>query len=282
MGSSAEAADRWVVEKSHDRIAAETEQPARNGLPDGLVAKRGDGDIVAAWYEMPTTRYRHAILGDAIEAGELVVTTRDGERLSLVLPQSQVFEDRTPRLADLDGDGTIEVITIRAALTQGASITIYGLSDGALIERASNGFIGRANRWLNVAGIADFDGQPGLEIAFVRTPHIGGRLFFFGFRDGALEEIGSVDGFSNHVIGSREMRLSAVTDVDGDGRQDLALPSNDRRTLRIIGLKPEGPLELAAVDLPGRIDKAISVRGTGQASAFIVGLEDGAVLRVSR
>ena len=278
----AEAGGLWSVEPSSAAIAAEPGAPATDGLPDGRIAEDPDGDIAAAWYADPTTRYRHAVLGDGIEAGALVVETRDGKRSTLVLPQSEVFEDRTPRLADLDGDGRTEVITIRSSSTQGSSVTLYGLSGNTLVEMATSGFIGRANRWLNVAGIADFDGRPGREIAFVRTPHIGGTLFFFGFRDGVMTALGSIDGFSNHVIGSREMRLSAITDVDGDGRPDLALPSDDRRTLRIIALRPDGPEELFAIGLPGRIDKAIGVEGSGPSTAFTVGLDDGSVYRISR
>lgn len=278
----AQASAPWSLERSGGPIPVETGSPAPAGLPDGRIATAPKGDIAAAWYAAPTTRYRHAILGDSIEAGTLVIETRDGRRLSHVLPKTEVFEDRTPRLADLDGDGRTEVITIRSSTSRGASVTLYGLSDDSVVERASNGFIGRANRWLNIAGIADFDGRPGLEIAFVRTPHIGGTLFFYAFRDGTMKRIASIDGFSNHQIGAREMRLSAVTDVDGDGRQDLALPSNDRRTLRIVALHPGGAVELGSVALPGGIDKAIAVEGAGPSTAFTVGLDDGSVYRISR
>ncbi|MBV6658846.1 MAG: hypothetical protein KI785_13875, partial [Devosiaceae bacterium] len=86
------------------RSLAERCSPAPNGLPDGCVAQ-GAADIARAWYEAPTRRYAHAILGDAIEAGTLAVRTRAGATLRFVLPDNEVFEDRTPRLVDLDGDG---------------------------------------------------------------------------------------------------------------------------------------------------------------------------------
>lgn len=260
----------------------ETRQRAPDGLPDGLVAEQPDGDIRAAWYGAPTQRYGHAVLGDGVEGGSLVVKTASGRTLELVLPKTEVFEDRYPRLADLDLDGTTEVITIRSSLTLGGSVTVYGLQDGNLVERTTTGFIGRANRWLNIAGIADFDGKPGLEIAFVRTPHIGGTLFFYSFETGSLSNVGAIDGFSNHFIGSRELRLSAVSDVNGDGRADLALPSDDRRVLRIVGFADNGPVELAHISLPARIDKAIGAQGNGQDAAFFVGLDNGSTVRISR
>ena len=262
-------------------IVPETGQPARNGLPDGQVA-RARGDILAAWYADPTTRYRHAILGDGIEAGALVVRTDRGEAQMLVLPASEVFEDRTPRLVDLDGDGRIEVVTIRASTTLGAAIAVYGLVDGALVERAVSTPIGMANRWLNVAGIDDFMGLGRRQIAIVRTPHIGGTLIFLDFVGDDLVPVADRYGFSNHEIGAIEQRLSAVADVNGDGRPDLAVPSDRRDALLIMGFDNDRLVERAAIALPARIDKAIKVEGTGESVRFTVGLSDGSVFEVHR
>jgi hypothetical protein len=134
----------------------------------------------------PTTRYGHSILGDAVEAGELIVKSAKGRTFSLVLPPSEVFEDRYPRLADLDGDGTVEVVAIRSSLSFGASVAVYGLRKGTVMELASTPFIGRANRWLNIAGIARFRGRRGRETAYVQAPHIGGTLFLYAFEQGRL------------------------------------------------------------------------------------------------
>ncbi len=264
-------------------IVPETRRPARNGLPDGLVATySGAGDIASAWYEGPTKRYGHAILGDGIEAGILKVKTTTGEVLSFTLPRRYVFEDRYPRLADLDGDGMVEVITIRSSISKGGSVTVYGLKNGALVQRATTGFIGRANRWLNVAGIANFLGGDKKQIAYVQTPHIGGTLFFYAYADGTLTPIGSIDGFSNHVIGSTEMRLSAIADVNADGRPDLALPSDNRRKLRFVGFGKAGPRQIGIVSLPARINKAIGVEGAGRDLRFVVGVENGRVYEIRR
>ena len=80
---------------------------AQERLPDGIVIM-GNNDIAEAWLTRPTDRYAHDILGDAVEAGGLAVTTRDGKTLELVLPKQFVFEDRQARIHDLDDDGRDE------------------------------------------------------------------------------------------------------------------------------------------------------------------------------
>lgn len=228
-----------------------------NGLPDGNYAiyRNGEPDAVAAWYGSPTRRYRHGILGDAIEAGSLHVTVRNGGTYELVLPDSQVFEDRTPRIVDLDQDGKFEVITIRSFLSAGGSVAVYGLRDGKLVELAATAPIGRSNRWLNIAGIADYAGRGKPQIAYVETPHIGGTLYFVEWRGTDLVPIVSINGFSNHQIGAREQGLSGDLDFDGDGRTDIAVPSNDRRTLRVIGIQDGKARELHRVAFPAAIKR---------------------------
>ena len=292
MGTcSAFAQDGWTATPidpaAYPReIVPETRQPAPGGFPHGLVethsAAGGGGDIAAAWYEGPTERYRHAILGDAIEAGALVVETPTGAVHTHRLPETEVFEDRYPRLADLDGDGSVEVVTIRTSIALGAAVTVYGLRGGILVQLASTDFIGRPHRWLNIAAIAPFRGGSGQEIAYVETPHIGGTLYILEFANDRLRRVATLRGFSNHEGGSTELRLSAVADIDGDGRMDLALPSADRRTLRIVGFGPDGLTSFATADLPSRIDKAIAVEGIGRNLRLIVGLESGEVYEIGR
>ena len=82
-------------------------------LPDGKVAT-GNGEIARAWLAEPTTRYDHGILGDKIEAGALVIETRDGKRQTVRLKDDAVFEDLKPRLADLGRDGHDEIIVVKS------------------------------------------------------------------------------------------------------------------------------------------------------------------------
>ncbi|PHP67111.1 hypothetical protein CSC94_11225 [Zhengella mangrovi] len=229
------------------------EPPAapEGALPDGRVAEDPSGDIRRAWYADPTDRYGHGVLGDRIEGGSLAVIDADGNPHLFRLPRTHVFEDITPRIADLDGDGRNEVVTIRSGLASGAAIALYGLRDGQLVQLAETPAIGRPNRWLNIAAILPGEGRDRIVYA-VRTPHIAGTLFSVAWdgRGLAMKTEIATD-VSNHVIGSREQGLAWGGVVEKEHPAILVLPSQDRRKLRFAFSSH------ADIRLPGAIDKAI-------------------------
>ncbi|WP_267140265.1 FG-GAP repeat domain-containing protein [Anianabacter salinae] len=164
----------------------------------GGLASAGDAQtITAADYADPTTRYDHGILGDAVEWGTLVLTLSNGTRRRLVLPESRVFEDVAPRLADLDLDGAPEVIAVETDIARGARLSVY--DETGLV--AATPHIGQTHRWLAPVGAADLDGDGRVEIAYVDRPHLARVLRVWRFEDGALREIAAADGLTNHRIG---------------------------------------------------------------------------------
>ncbi len=287
-GWPAHAADAWrasPVEKADPgEIFKETRPPAPSEIPGMLTAPASPiGDIEAAWYAIPTSRYRHGALGDTVEGGALVVQLKGGAQVTYRLPETEVFEDIAPRIADLDNDGTSEILTIVSTFGGGAAIVIFRVTGGdALVKMAATPPLGRENTWLNIAGIERYFGTQTPEIAFVARPHLDGRLGFLKFIRGNLRLVTAKPGFSNHAFGSAELRLSASADIDGNGNMELALPSLDRKKLRILSLTRKGIVELAEVALSAPVDKAVIAEGTGKDAAFIVGLEDGTVWRISR
>jgi hypothetical protein len=156
--------------------------------------------ILSADYAAPTDRYAHGILGDAIEWGELKITTDLGVR-SFVLSQDRVFEDVSPRLADVDGDGTPEVVVVETLNREGAQLAVYDETG----KIAATPHIGRTNRWLAPIGVADFDGDGIVEIAYIDRPHLAKTLRVWQFVDGALEPVADLSGLTNHRIGESDI-----------------------------------------------------------------------------
>ncbi|MCB1961320.1 MAG: VCBS repeat-containing protein [Rhodocyclaceae bacterium] len=242
-------------------VAGPGAMPVAAVMPDQLphsVLARGGRDIAVAWLAAPTARYAHGVLGDALEAGALVVETRAGERLRFDLPPQRVFEDLALRLVDLDADGRDEIVLVESDLERGASLAVFGVVDGRLQRRAASPFIGRAHRWLNPLGAGDFDGDGRLDLAAVVTPHLGGILRLYRYAPPVLAAFAETRDVSTHAIGSTALAMGQV--VDGEGRAWVLLPDQAHRRLRLLAW--EGVWrERAAVDLPGRLVGALVAQG---------------------
>nr|WP_319949199.1 VCBS repeat-containing protein [uncultured Shimia sp.] len=156
-----------------------------------------NAEIMSATYADPTTRYDHGILGDAIEFESLVLKLGDGRTVRIRLPDTRVFEDVAPRLADVDGDGAPEVIAIETDLSKGARLSVYG-AQGLI---AATPFIGRTHRWLAPIGAADLDGDGQIELAYIDRPHLARTLRVWRFQSGALVHLWDQQGLTNHKIG---------------------------------------------------------------------------------
>jgi hypothetical protein len=218
-------------------------------LPDTEVTRAG---TLTAYLTDPTERYDHGVLGDAIEAGGFAVE-RDGQRLIYRLPGDSVFEDRRVRLADLDGDGAPEAIVVKSYLRRGAAIAVYALRSDRIEPLAESPALGARHRWLNPAGIADFTGTGEITIAAVLTPHLAGSLRLYRLATGKLVEVARLDGFTNHILGSRNLDLARIDDVDGDGTADVVLPSLDRSALAAVSFRRGKAVQIRRVAAAGRI-----------------------------
>lgn len=157
--------------------------------------------ITAASYSGPTDRYPHGVLGDDIEYTQLDVTLSDGRVLSASYEATLVFEDVAPRLWDITGDGTPEVVTVEAHEAEGARLVIWGLDDGQLRQIARTPFIGTRFRWLAPIGAADMDGDGYIEIAYIDRPHLAKTLRVWRYTPDSFSEIATLPGLSNHRIG---------------------------------------------------------------------------------
>ncbi len=191
----------------------------------------GAETIVAARYTDPTDRYAHGVLGDAIEYAGLEIGLSSGRTERIVLPEN-VFEDLAPRLADLDGDGAPEVITVEASPALGARLTIWGLRQGQVQPIAETPHIGRSFRWLAPIGAADLDGDGAVEIAYIDRPHLAKTLRIWRFTPpGGLTEIATLDGLTNHRIGE-DFITSGLRDC-GAGPELLVVSANWQQIIAV-------------------------------------------------
>lgn len=202
------------------------------------VDESAQGAVTRAWYDGPVTRYRHFVLGRNHEPETLWVNAIGNRGLcghALTLDDDHVFEDVAPRLADLDGDGTNEVIVTRSHVNRGAQLAIYRWTGSDLTLAATTPYIGRRHRWLAVIGVADLDGDGAMEIAYVDRPHLARTLRVWRFADGALSEVATASGHTNHRIGEAHIS-SGIRACSGD----LELVTADTGWTRILATRFEG------------------------------------------
>jgi len=216
-------------------------------LPEAAISV-SDDESVFAQYASPTRVYGHGILGDKVEAKMLVVAT-GGEVYELSLGEDFVFEDIRPRLYDVDGDGDLEIITIRTQITAGAGIAIYTIADDRLVEYAHVPVINKAYRWLNIVTIDDLDQDGTVELVWIETPHIGGILKVAKITSGVLEVTDQQREYSNHAIGERNLCLSTL--ALSDNQRVFYVPYQERDSIAGFSYS-EGQLNListAALDV---------------------------------
>lgn len=204
-----------------------------------------------AYFGDPTDRYDHGVLGDAIEWGSLTFllqgSTGHGPYVmeTITLPKTRVFEDLAPRLVDLDGDGTPEVIVVETQVNRGAQLAVYGLTGNAIFKKLSaTPHLGRSQRWLAPAGIGDLDGDGTIEIAYVEKPHLTKILKIWRWQSGRLKFVAQRAGLTNHQIG-QDFITGGLRDcgqgpeiitVNGDWSRVVATRlDGDVLTSRVIG-----------------------------------------------
>lgn len=178
-----------------------------------LAAGAAQADIRAAEYLEPTGAYGHYVVPGG-EYAQLSFELDDGARLT-TKAEAGVYEDTAPRLVDIDGDGSPEVISVFSYFNAGAAIRIWDETDGQISLLAEGDPIGTRFRWLAIIGAADLDGDGQIEIAYVDRPHLAKTLRVVRVDGDSLTEVANFSGVTNHRIGEPDI-AGGIRDC-GDG-----------------------------------------------------------------
>lgn len=179
--------------------------------------------------------YGHEVLGDTPEWDEFTVfygkgvTARvDGSRDSKTVSQTNhVFEDISPRLIDVDGDGKLDAVVVQSSFSKGARLAVFKLLPELKLLTATP-YIGTPYRWLAPIGAADFNGDGDIDLAYVDRPHLAKALRVWTYRAGGLHEIASISGVTNHKIGENFITSSIRTCND---RPEMVLTDGTRKNI---------------------------------------------------
>ena len=264
---------RWLPAAA---TAIPVEARPADAVPGSRIG-RGSNNIARAWFSHLTARYGHRALGADTESATLNVELRDGRVLRHTLADASVFEDLDPRVHDLDGDGRDEVLVIHSEPASGSALMTLGVRDGALVRLARSAPTGRGFTWMNPAGVLPIPGQAASVVFAVLLPHVGGTLVALRYDRGGFTELHRVEGASNHAYGSREQRLSAMLDTDGDGMPELLIPAFGRRALRVFTWRDGRLQDAGRIDLPAAAAAAFEAPAGG---GLVVPLEDGRRMRL--
>ena len=198
-------------------------------LPDARILTDENDRIL--FLSDPTYNYAHAVLGDAIEAASITLIDPKNSTFQIrkIIPETgDVIEGISPIWVDMDLDGTREIIVTQSNHVDGARILVYR-EDGSILTESAP--IGKGFRWMHQIAAAQFvDGGP-LELAILRTPHIGGEIEIMGLVQDRLEVQASLSGYSTHKLGSRNLDAALVADFNGDGIIEIIVPGQEQSTL---------------------------------------------------
>lgn len=174
------------------------------------LGQAANAEILGAEYALPTDAYGHGVLPGG-EFGGLSFFLAPDREVGVGTYQT-VYEDTAPRLVDLDGDGTVEVITVVSYFDRGAAIRIWdevpvpdSPGDTTMAVIAEGAPIGTRHRWLAVIGATDLDGDGTMEIAYIDRPHLAKTLRIVSIQGDQLVEEASIAGLTNHRIGERDI-----------------------------------------------------------------------------
>ncbi len=255
--------------------------PQARALPDARAVRSPSGRI--AVLSDPTERYAHNVIGDDLEAESIIIlepSEESAEIVGRILPESGgVFELVSPLWFE-GPSGEEEVLAVSESTPDaGSRIAVYD-PDGGLV--AAGPFMGQGQRWRHLLAAGPFGPNGEVEIAAIRTPHIGGVVEFYAIDEdgGELEIVATQPGYSSHEIYSRNLDTARAGDLDGDGAFELLVPSQDRTELGAIR-HGEGEAEVAwTLPVGGMLTTNLATAAAPDGRVAVAAGREGGVLRI--
>jgi hypothetical protein len=249
-----------------------------DALPDTRLTEVVGSALVAL--AGPTDRYDHGVLGDEFEASAIEVRDESGALARIEVGAQEVVEGIAAMVVELrpDDAGQELLVTVSDAEV-GARLRAYDLAGDVVVESDA---IGRGYRWLHQVGADRIAPDGELEIIAVRTPHIGGIVEAYRLVGDRLERAATAEGYSSHQLGSANLDMALLADVDGDGRREVVVPRQGMTELAALRRNEDGFEEIERLPLDGGL--VTNVAATPDASGALVlaaGTDDGR-LRIFR
>ncbi|MDO4427557.1 MAG: hypothetical protein Q4B88_05450 [Moraxella sp.] len=203
--------------------------------------------------------YRHGVLGDDIEGGQLQFLERHSltPLATPLILKGQVFEANTVEILP-HATGNY-LVTTTAGGGNGANTVIIDHAHDALKIIAQSTALPH-HRWQSPFV---FQG----ELYAVQMPHLAGKLVRYRKIGGHLKESHLADGYSNHAMGDFRTNVAVSTD------NFALIPKMGYRAFGILDKKGK----LTEFELPARIIDALHSQGT----AYLL-LDNGQIWTVSK
>lgn len=210
----------------------EVDRLAADALPDARLTADSRGRLL--FLSGPTERYAHGALGDDLEAGavSLVETDPDLQLIHRIeISPPGVVEGTAPLWADLNGDGVREILVTVSTPENGARLVVFSESGEVLAQGPAPG---QGFRWRHQLAAAPLGPEGEMLIVDVLRPHLDAVLEFFAWEGDRLARLAALPGYSSHRIGSRNLDMARVGDLDGDGVLEVVVPDRSQTSFNGI------------------------------------------------